>query len=139
MGALTLKPGQQRRLAAQVGLVAHALESERRMYDSSAAHAFDLRHQSLADVFAVDLLQGCAGQAGPTRLAARYGLRAADPADLLYGWDLRSRRTPTVAACGPAWPPLSGGFLAAVHALDLLQHPHQLQAPAGGVGGLPPW
>lgn len=42
------------------------------------------------DVYAADLAQAYAGKALPTKLAYKFGLVAAPPADIIDGWDLSS-------------------------------------------------
>ena len=108
-----LKSGKKKRLAGQTSNAVKLLLLEKGTLERELSQAHQRRQQSH---FGVDLLEmPCdlhreafhadhhrdrtvftdftemfAGQAKPTHLAASYGLRAAEPAELRTGWDLRS-------------------------------------------------
>ena len=45
---------------------------------------------TFVDVMFVDLAEGMAGAAHTTKHAHEYGLKASEPCDILYGWDLKT-------------------------------------------------
>lgn len=77
MGTLRRELGNLRRTSR------HSLPSEGRWTMPEARFSTDEILQK-----AVDILEVCAGCAVITRQALRFGLRAGQPIDILYGWDL---------------------------------------------------
>ena len=112
-GTLQLKEGEKKRLSSQASRSASLLSAEKETMDNELLAARSRRQRT---PFGTDLLEmPCslpqealvarlkhyehnenqphfaemfAGQAKPTRWANKYGLRAAEPAEKLNGWDL---------------------------------------------------
>ena len=64
-----------------------ALITERRALDHARGQ---VRHRQ--NKTRIDVLEVCAGCAVITRQASLFGLRAGQPIDILYGWDLLSAK-----------------------------------------------
>jgi len=79
------KVGSSMKLTSDHSKISGALELEGKVYDMHSQRVHTLHTRTPAQC---DVLEGCAGAANLTRLAPQYGLRACQPADICYGWDL---------------------------------------------------
>ena len=79
----------------------------------------------------IDLLEVCAGRAVITKRAVHYGLRAGQPIDVLYGWDLLApgEDKQFLRYVDQAKPRLT--ICESLYGLVILQRRDQLQAPSG--------
>ena len=88
-----MKPGHHKRLLGELRRQHEALQLEQDLRDQELTEAFRLQKAAAAgyDILFVDLQEGFAGKANPSKLASRYGLVAGAPMELSTGWDLRTR------------------------------------------------
>ena len=78
-----LKKGTLKRLIGEVKRSRQMLESERDVYVCEAEV-----HARLRNVSKADILEGMAGSALITKLSPQFGLKALEPCDVSFGWDL---------------------------------------------------
>ena len=105
-----MKKGTRKRALGDLRKDVTALAMEREALDGARGK---VRHCRAA--FKTDVLEVCAGCAVITRRVAHFGLRAGQPIDILYGWDLLApgggtaflnyvdQARPELLACEPPW------------------------------------
>ena len=104
-----MKSGTRKRELGDLRKNLTALVTERRALDHARGQ---VRHRRSAPR-TVDVIEVCAGCAVITRQASLFGLRAGQPVDIIYGWDLLDakgekefqdyvdRSRPRLLACEP--------------------------------------
>ena len=87
---------KKRKRGNQTWMLGH-LKAQRKIYDkevqiykSLISHAEDVKAGSKADMMTIDLMEVFAGKARLTDMAAKFGLSATQPFDLLYDIDLKT-------------------------------------------------